>query len=142
MKNFDNIFERLMAGESAESIAAEFTDALNQAQSAYDAKTAEAKAKIEKAREADALGQAMTDYINKWHPAFATTNITGATIIDMFDNAEKMYIDFDSLLNDPKVNNLISHFSDVLEAPIYKGPNAKVSKDPLDAVLDVLKSFH
>lgn len=150
MENFDNILERLMAGESAEVIAAEFTDALNKAQSVYDAKTAEAKTKIEKTREADALGEAMTNYINKWHPALATENIAGATIIEMFDNAEKMYLNFEALLNNPKANNLMTRLSDVFDTDIfdastyqdsiYKGPNAKVTQDPLDAVLKILKT--
>lgn len=145
MENFNNIFERLMAGESAESIAAEFTDALNKAQGDYNAKTAEAQTKIEKAREADALGQAMTNYINKWHPALASTNIAGATIINIFDGAEKMYLDFEALLNNPKKNDLMAHFSKIFDTPvyqdpIYKGPNAKTTRDPLDAVLDILKS--
>ena len=145
MENFDNIFERLMAGESAEVIAAEFTDALNKAQSAYDAKTAEAQTKIEKTREADALGQAMTNYINKWHPVLASENIAGATIMNIFDGAEKMYLDFEALLNKPKTDDLMAHFSKIFDTPayqdpIYKGPNAKVTQDPLDAVLDILKS--
>ena len=150
MENFDNIFERLMAGESAEVIAAEFTDALNKAQKEYDAKTAEAQTKIEKAREADALGQAMTNYINKWHPALVTGNIAGTTIIDIFDNAEKMYLEFDSLLNNPKANNLMTRLSDVFDTnifdastyqdSIYKAPTAKVTQDPLDAVLKILKT--
>ena len=140
MENFDNIFERLMAGESAEVIAAEFTDALNKAQKEYDAKTAEAQTKIEKAREADALGQAMTDYINKWHPALATENIAGATIINIFDGAEKMYLDFEALLNNPKRDDLMAHFSKIFDTPIHKAPVAKVSEDPLDTILNILKS--
>lgn len=65
----DNIYSRLLAGESADDIAKEFTDALNSAVEQYERKRIEeeaAKAKAAREAKAAAKKSAMIDLVNKF----------------------------------------------------------------------------
>ena len=87
MYNMEDILARLAAGEDANDIATEFTNALNAAvQEDAKAKAAEKK-ELEKLEDAQHMVDAVLDFIDKWYPELGTETIDvdAAEIIDAID---------------------------------------------------------
>ena len=101
MYSVDDIMKRLKAGEDAEKIAQEFTDALNGAieqKSAEDKAAAAAKAKEDaaevarRARIADAWD--VVDPLNVWlkeyYPELAKNEVKPEELVDLFDSVVEL----------------------------------------------------
>ena len=96
------ILNRLRKGESAETIAAELTDAINAAVEAHEAETAEKSNKIE---DTEALMKHTQDYLEKYYPNTTTELGDPQDMIDLLD-----------MLLDAKKNP----FSSIFDSFIFK----------------------
>ena len=87
MYNIEDILARLAAGEDANDIATEFTNALNAAVQ-EDAKTKAAEKKeLEKLQDAQHMVDTVLDFVDKWYPELGTetVEVDAAEIIDAID---------------------------------------------------------
>lgn len=131
--NSNDIFSRLMAGESAEAIAAEFTDALNAAQTQYDEKTSAAKVKLEMTRDADNIAALLKDFANKYYD-FDLDGITGEQLIAVFDaSADTAKLLSKMFEDEASFDRLFSPFK-----PAVSKTNLK--PDELDHIFNILSS--
>lgn len=87
MYNMEDILARLAAGEDANDIATEFTNALNAAvQEDAKAKAAEKK-ELEKLHDAQHMVDTVLDFVDKWYPELGTetVEVDATEIIDAID---------------------------------------------------------
>lgn len=119
MYNMNELLERMKAGESAESIAAEMTSALNAASKEYEEVVAAEKAKQANAAKKSDMGlilDAIIDFLRTYYPGLCK-DATGSLSND--DKAEL----YDVILNA------------ILEALDETAGTSKRSMDPMTALL-------
>ena len=125
----EDILKRLMNGESADAIAKEFTDALNNAMQEMEAQKEAEFQKTQKLMDTQNLIDVVIDYTKKYYPEVVTD-------IKEFDlSAEELIEALDTSL--PKIvelNNAVVEL-DKLLTPVAKKPAA----DAEDSILRFLK---
>lgn len=125
MENKTNdILARLMAGESAEAIAQEFTDAINAAQAEYSAKTAAAESKILKTR----MAQDIADRVNEYYKTFAADVLDDLGVID----ADGIIMALDG------VKDMAIMFAPIIKKCEKTHTVKPVAPDELDEILSLL----
>ena len=135
MFNKDDILARLLAGESADAIAKEMTDALNAAQTAAKAKAQE----TEKLAWGHNAIQMLRDYLQKYHPtAELTKEILAEPITD--ETARDAYKMIDEAV---AVSEKIGKLMPSIEAIFTPTPApATLKRDGIstDAIAEFLKA--
>ena len=125
----EDILKRLMNGESADAIAKEFTDALNNAMQEMEAQKEAEHQKVQKLMDTQNLIDVVIDYIKKYYPEVVAD-------VKSFDlSAEELIEALDESL--PKVvelNKAVVEL-DKLLTPVAKKPAA----DAEDSILRFLK---
>lgn len=125
----EDILKRLMNGESADAIAKEFTDALNNAMQEMEAQKEAEHQKVQKLMDTQNLIDVVIDYIKKYYPEVVAD-------VKSFDlSAEELIEALDESL--PKVvelNKAVIEL-DKLLTPVAKKPAA----DAEDSILRFLK---
>lgn len=125
----EDILKRLMNGESADAIAKEFTDALNNAMQEMEAQKEAELQKTQKLMDTQNLIDVVIDYVKKYYPEVVAD-------IKEFDlSAEELIEALDTSL--PKIvelNNAVVEL-DKLLTPVVKKPAA----DAEDSILRFLK---
>lgn len=145
MENNDTLYSRLLAGESADDIAKEFTDMLNAAQTKFAEEAArkaeeEAKAALEKAeRESkkaakrEALMQILADtivFIAKFYPSFGIT----MDMVDELDDetlgslADLLMISLDLEALRPSKRSFKLNGKDLFDKEVKPAPKTAKSK--------------
>ena len=125
----EDILKRLMNGESADAIAKEFTDALNNAMQEMEAQKEAEHQKVQKLMDTQNLIDVVIDYIKKYYPEV----VADVTSFDL--SAEELIEALDESL--PKVvelNKAVVEL-DKLLTPVAKKPAA----DAEDSILRFLK---
>ena len=130
MFNKDDILARLLAGESADAIAKEMTDALNAAQTAAKAKAQEAN----KLAWGHNMVNMLRDYLKNFHPAAEITKeiLADPVTDDMARDAYKM-ID-EAVAMSEKIGKLMPSIESIF-APTEEPATLKH-----DAISDFLKA--
>lgn len=110
MFNMEDILARLAAGENADAIATEFTNALNSAVQ-EQAKADEARKKEnEKLADAQAIVDMTCDFLDKWYPEIGTTGqvVDAADVLEVLDQMipeltamTKLLAKLDKVLDEP-----------------------------------------
>lgn len=125
----EDILKRLMNGESADAIAKEFTDALNNAMQEMEAQKEAEFQKTQKLMDTQNLIDVVIDYIKKYYPKVVED------VKDFDLSAEELIEALDTSL--PKIvelNNAVVEL-DKLLTPVAKKPAA----DAEDSILRFLK---
>ena len=110
MFNMEDILARLAAGENADAIATEFTNALNGAvQEQAKQETARQK-ENEKLADAQAIVDMTCDFLDKWYPEVGTTGqcVDAADVLEVLDQVipeltamTKLLAKLDKVLDEP-----------------------------------------
>lgn len=114
-----DFYERLMNGENAEDIAKSITEELNKAQQKKDEADKLLKTKEQQKEAAEAVAEAINNYLKIYHPKIKAT-ITVDDFIKTMEMAERTALAFDTIM-------------DGLDAGKEK---VKDKADNLDAVID------
>ena len=87
MFNMEDLLARLAAGENADAIATEFTNALNGAVQEQAKLDAARKKENEKLADAQRMVDTVLDFIDKWYPELGTetVEVDAAEVIDTID---------------------------------------------------------
>lgn len=93
-----DFYERLMNGENAEDIAKSITEELNKAQQKKDEADKLQKTKEQQKEAAEAVAEAINNYLKTYHPNLKAT-ITVDDFIKTMDVAAKTALAFDTVLD-------------------------------------------
>ena len=110
MFNMEDILARLAAGENADAIATEFTNALNGAVQEQAKQDAARKKEDEKLADAQAIVDMTCDFLDKWYPEVGTcgTVVDAADVLEVLDQMipeltamTKLLAKLDKVLDEP-----------------------------------------
>ena len=110
MFNMEDILARLAAGENADAIATEFTNALNGAVQEQAKQDAARKKENEKLADAQAVVDMTCDFLDKWYPEVGTTGqvVDAADVLEVLDQVipeltamTKLLAKLDKVLDEP-----------------------------------------
>ena len=110
MFNMEDILARLAAGENADAIATEFTNALNSAVQEQAKQDAARKKEDEKLADAQAIVDMVLDFLDKWYPEVGTcgTVVDAAEVLEVLDQVipeltamTKLLAKLDKVLDEP-----------------------------------------
>lgn len=93
-----DFYERLMNGENAEDIAKSITEELNKAQQKKDEADKLLKTKEQQKEAAEAVAEAINNYLKTYHPKIKAT-ITVDDFIKTMETAEKTALAFDTIMD-------------------------------------------
>ena len=110
MFNMEDILARLAAGENADAIATEFTNALNGAVQEQAKQDAARKKENEKLADAQAVVDMTCDFLDKWYPEVGTIGqcVDAADVLEVLDQVipeltamTKLLTKLDKVLDEP-----------------------------------------
>ena len=110
MFDMNEILARLAAGENADEIATEFTNALNGAVQEQAKQDAARKKENEKLADAQAIVDMTCDFLDKWYPEVGTTGqvVDAADVLEVLDQVipeltamAKLMAKLDKVLDEP-----------------------------------------
>ena len=110
MFNMEDILARLAAGENADTIATEFTNALNGAVQEQAKQDAARKKENEKLADAQAIVDMTCDFLDKWYPEIGTFGqvVDAADVLEALDQVvpeliamTKLMAKLDKVLDEP-----------------------------------------
>ena len=110
MFNMEDILARLAAGENADAIATEFTNALNGAVQEQAKQDAARQKENEKLADAQAIVDMTCDFLDKWYPEVGTAGqvVDAADVLEVLDQVipeltamTKLLAKLDKVLDEP-----------------------------------------
>ena len=110
MFNMEDILARLAAGENADAIATEFTNALHGAVQEQAKQDAARQKENEKLADAQAIVDMTCDFLDKWYPEVGTTGqvVDAADVLEVLDQVipeltamTKLLAKLDKVLDEP-----------------------------------------
>ena len=130
MFNMEDILARLAAGENADTIATEFTNALNGAVQEQAKKEAARKKENEKLADAQDIVDRILDFLDKWYPELGTVTkeVDAADVLEVLDQ---------TIPELTAMTKLLAKLDKVLDEPVkVKVQKTKSSGDPFKAFFE------
>ena len=132
MFNMEDILARLAAGENADAIATEFTNALNGAVQEQAKQDAARKKENEKLADAQAIVDMTCDFLDKWYP-----EVCGLGPTEIVDAADVLEV-LDQVIPElTAMTKLLAKLDKVLDEPVkVKVKTAQRPFDPFKAFFE------